>query len=90
MTPVVHSLLDTDLYKITMWQPFLHFFPGNQALYRFVCRNRPDYPLAKLRDDVEAQIEHLCTLRFTEEELAYLSSKPYLKSDFIDYLRIFQ
>lgn len=89
MTPIVHSLLDTDLYKITMWQPFLHFFPANQALYRFVCRNRPEYPLAELRRDVEAQIEHLCSLRFTEEELACLTSKPYLKSDFIDYLRIF-
>ncbi|HEY5806683.1 MAG TPA: nicotinate phosphoribosyltransferase [Povalibacter sp.] len=87
--PVIRSLLDTDLYKFTMWQPFLHRLPANQARYRFVCRNRPAYPLASLKHEVEAQIEHLCGLRFTEEELACLSSKRYLKSDFIDYLRIF-
>jgi nicotinate phosphoribosyltransferase len=90
MTPVITSLLDTDLYKFTMWQPLLHSFPANQAEYRFVCRNTPQFPLADLRDQVEAQIEHLCSLRFSEEELAWLGARPYLKSDFIDYLRIFR
>ena len=88
--PIIRSLLDTDLYKFTMWQPFLHSFPANQAEYRFVCRNQPAYPLAHLKDAVEAQLDHLCTLRFHEDELAYLSTKRYLKSDFIDFLRLFQ
>jgi nicotinate phosphoribosyltransferase len=88
--PIIHSLLDTDLYKFTMWQAFLHAFPQNQAVYEFVCRNEPAYPLAGLAADVEAQIEHLCSLRFTEEDLAYLANKRYIKSDFIDYLRIFR
>lgn len=87
--PVIRSLLDTDLYKFTMWQPFLHFFPSNQATYRFVCRNHPEYPLSELRDDVEAQLDHLCSLTFPEDELAFLASKRYIKSHFIDYLRIF-
>lgn len=87
--PVIHSLLDTDLYKFTMWQAFLHAFPQNHAVYEFVCRNEPAYPLSELAADVEAQIEHLCSLRFTEEDLAYLAGKRYMKSDFIDYLRIF-
>jgi nicotinate phosphoribosyltransferase len=87
--PIIRSLLDTDLYKFTMWQPFLHFFPSNQATYRFVCRNLPQYPLAQLKDDVEAQLDHLCSLNFSEDELAFLTSKRYIKSHFIDYLRIF-
>jgi nicotinate phosphoribosyltransferase len=89
-TPVIHSLLDTDLYKFTMLQAFLHGFPENQAVYEFVCRNEPAYPLAHLADDVQAQLEHLGTLRFTEDELAYLAGKKYFKSDFIDFLRIFR
>ena len=88
--PVIKSLLETDLYKLTMLQPMLHSMPANQAEYRFVCRNESAYPLARLKDDVEKQLEALCTLRFTEEELAYLAEKRYFKSDFIDFLRIFQ
>jgi nicotinate phosphoribosyltransferase len=88
--PVVTSLLGTDLYKFTMLQPMLHSMPANQAEYRFVCRNEAAYPLSEIRDEVERQIEHLCTLRFTEEELQYLGGLRYMKSDFIDFLRIFR
>jgi nicotinate phosphoribosyltransferase len=87
--PVIESLLDTDLYKFTMWQPFLHSFPSNQAEYHFVCRNRPEFPLARLASEVEAQLNHLCSLSFKEDELEYLASKRYIKADFIDFLRIF-
>jgi nicotinate phosphoribosyltransferase len=41
MEPVITSLLDTDLYKFTMWQTMLHRHPQTQAEYRFVCRNPP-------------------------------------------------
>jgi nicotinate phosphoribosyltransferase len=88
--PVITSLLNTDLYKFTMWQALLHMFPANQAEYAFVCRNTPAFPLAELKAQVEAQLDHLCTLRFAEEELDYLAGKAYMKSDFIDFLRIFQ
>lgn len=90
MNPVIHTLLDTDLYKFSMWQAFLHGFPENHALYEFVCRNRPEYPLAELADEVREQIDHLCSLRFSEEDLAFLATRRYLKSDFIDFLRIFR
>jgi len=36
------------------------------------------------------QIEALCTLRFTEEELAYLRGLRFIKSDFVDFLGLFQ
>jgi hypothetical protein len=38
MQPVIHSLLDTDLYKFTMWQAMLHRFPQTQAEYSFLSR----------------------------------------------------
>lgn len=87
---VVDSMLDMDLYKLTMLQTMLHAFPANEATYSFVCRNQPETPLALLKDEVEAQIDHLCTLRFTPEDLAYLGARSYFKRDFIDFLRIFQ
>lgn len=87
--PVIVSLLDTDLYKFTMWQAMLHRHPSAQAEYRFICRNQPKYPLADLADEIRHQIDHLCTLRFTQDELDYLSSLRYIKSDFTDFLSLF-
>jgi nicotinate phosphoribosyltransferase len=88
--PVIRSLLETDLYKFTMQQPMLHSMPTNQAQYRFVCRNKPAFPLAELQDEVNAQLDHLCALRFSEDELDYLSRLRYIRSDYVDFLRLFQ
>jgi nicotinate phosphoribosyltransferase len=90
MAPVITSLLDTDLYKFTMWQTLLHRHPRTQAEYHFVCRNQPAYPLADLLQDVNAALDDLCQLRFTEPDLAYLGSLRFIQSDFVDFLRLFQ
>ncbi|RYF13628.1 MAG: nicotinate phosphoribosyltransferase [Comamonadaceae bacterium] len=87
--PIVRSLLDTDLYKFTMWQPMLHRHPQAQSTYRFVCRNEPEYPLAELLPDVQAQLDHLCSLRFHRDELDFLRGLRFIKPDFVDFLRIF-
>jgi nicotinate phosphoribosyltransferase len=88
--PVISSLLDNDLYKFTMWQTMLHRFPQTTAEYAFLCRSTPQYPLVDLLDEVNAQLDHLCTLRFTEDELGYLGAMRFIKSDFVDFLRLFQ
>lgn len=89
-SPIIESLLDEDLYKLTMQQAMLHTMPGNRASYSFVCRNTPEFPLAELAQQVNEQLDHLCTLRYTEEQLQYLSTVRFLKSDFIEFLRLFQ
>ncbi|WP_457356006.1 nicotinate phosphoribosyltransferase [Roseateles sp. P5_D6] len=89
-TPVITSLLDTDLYKFTMWQALLHRHPQTQAEYRFVCRNQPGYPLAELKADVERELQALCALTFRADELAYVKGLRFIKSDFVDFLRIFR
>lgn len=88
--PVVRSLLENDLYKFTMWQALLHSHPGAQAEYTFVCRNTPAYPLAHLKADVELELERLCSLSFAEDELDYLRSLRFIKSDFVDFLSVFR
>ena len=88
--PVVTSLLENDLYKFTMWQALLHSHPGAQAEYRFVCRNTPVFPLAQLKDEVEAELDRLCSLSFTQDELDYLRSLRFIKSDFVDFLSVFR
>lgn len=88
--PIVSSLLETDLYKFTMWQALLHSHPGAQAEYSFVCRNAPAYPLALLKEEVEREIDHLCTMSFAQDELDYLRSLRFIKSDFVDFLSVFR
>lgn len=89
MQPVIQSLLDTDLYKFTMWQAMLHRHPATQAEYTFVCRNQPAYPLAELVGEVNQQLDHLCSLKFSADDLAYLGGLRFMRSDFVDFLRIF-
>ncbi|HSH06920.1 MAG TPA: nicotinate phosphoribosyltransferase [Burkholderiales bacterium] len=86
---IIQSLLDTDLYKFTMMQVVLHHFPGAQVEYAFTCRNEG----VDLRPDLErirAEVAQLCTLRFTERELDYLRGLRFMKSDFVDFLALFQ
>lgn len=90
MTHIVRSLLETDLYKFTMWQAMLHGHPAASAQYEFVCRNQPAYPLAELKEEVEREIDHLCTLSFTPAEVEYLRGLRYIKSDFADLLTVFR
>ena len=90
MTPIITSLLDTDLYKFTMWQAMLHRHPQTEAEYEFVCRTPTAFPLAELLPEVERELDALCSLRFAKDELGYLASLRFIKSDFIDFLRIFQ
>lgn len=90
MKPIVRSLLETDLYKFTMWQALLHSHPSAQAEYAFVCRNKTAYPLAELKEDVERELDHLCSLSFAPEEIDYLRSLRFIKSDFADFLTVFR
>ena len=85
---IITSLLDTDLYKFTMMQVVLHHFPAAQVEYRYKCRT-PNVNLAPYLDEIRAEIHSLCQLKFTEEELDYLRSLRFMKSDFIDFLGLF-
>jgi nicotinate phosphoribosyltransferase len=90
MRPIVRSLLETDLYKFTMWQALLHSHPGAEAEYVFVCRNTPAFPLTELADEVNRELDHLCTMSFSDDELAYLRTLRFIKSDFVDFLTVFR
>jgi nicotinate phosphoribosyltransferase len=86
---IITSLLDTDLYKFTMMQVVLHQFPAATVEYRFKCRN-PGIDLAPYVEQIRDEVAQLCTLRFKEEELAYLRGLRFIKSDFVDFLGLFQ
>lgn len=86
--PIIKSLLDTDLYKITMMQVVFHQFPSANVKYSFKCRTK-DVNLALIKEELEKEIKSLCSLKFTNEELNYLRGLRYIKNDFVDFLEIF-
>lgn len=86
--PIITSLLDTDLYKLTMMQAILHHYPAAQTVWRFRCRAR-GVDLRPLAGAVREQVAHLGRLRATPAELDGLRALDYLKPDLRDFLRIF-
>jgi len=86
---IIRSLLDTDLYKFTMMQVVLHHFPGAHVEYRFKCRNA-GVDLTPFVDEIRDEIRGLCALRFHADELEYLRSLRFMKSDYVDLLGLFQ
>lgn len=87
--PIIESLLDTDLYKFTMQQLVLHHFPGVEVEYEFKCRTK-GVDLAPLIGEIQEQINHLCTLGFTEEELGYLRGLRFIKPSYTGFLEDFK
>ncbi|PLX97941.1 MAG: nicotinate phosphoribosyltransferase [Desulfuromonas sp.] len=89
---IIESLLDTDLYKLTMLQAFYHApeFRSVEAEWKFACRNRRGANLAELIPDLMLQLEQLCSLQFSDDELEYLAGFPFFSADFIEFLRIFR
>jgi len=85
---IIESLLDTDLYKFTMMQVVLHHFPGAQVEYRFKCRT-PGVDLVPHLDAIRTEVAGLASLRLRDDELDYLRSMRFLKSDFVDFLGLF-
>jgi nicotinate phosphoribosyltransferase len=90
--PLITSLMDTDLYKITMLQAFYHApeFRTVEAEWKFSCRNRHGFDLAAQIPAIKQQLDEVCRLRFSDEELDYLATFPFFTADFIEFLRIYQ
>jgi nicotinate phosphoribosyltransferase len=86
---IIESLLDTDLYKFTMMQAVLHRFPAAEVEYGFRCRTRGT-ALQVSAVDLRREIVALCRIGFRKRETEYLRSLRFLKSDFVDILKIFR
>lgn len=90
LEPIVISLLDTDLYKFNMDQVIFHKHTELCGQYHFKCRNKDVVFTAEMEDEINAQIDHLCSLRFTDEELDYLRSIRFIKNDYVEFLRLWR
>ena len=69
LQPIIVSLLDTDLYKFNMDQVIFHKHTDLCGQYYFKCRNTDVVFTPEMEEEINAQVDHLCTLKFTKEEL---------------------
>ena len=90
LEPIVISLLDSDLYKFNMDQVIFHKHTDLCGQYFFKCRNKDVVFTAEMAAEINAQIDHLCTLSFTKDELDYLRSIRFIKNDYVEFLRLWR
>ena len=88
LEPIITSLLDIDLYKFNMDQVIFHKHTDLCGEYYFKCRNQGIVFTEEMVEEINAQIDHLCKLRFKKDELEYLRSIRFLKNDYVEFLRL--
>ena len=89
MKQIINSLLDNDLYKFTMLQAFCYYEEDTEAQYTFLCRT-PNIDFTDCLEEIDKQIDALCRLKFSADELEYLEGLEYIRPDFIFKLKDFQ
>ena len=87
MNQIITHLTDTDFYKFSMGQAIFHQFNSDETTWTFKCRNKDVKFTPEMVEEITRQIKMYCDLRFTEEELRYLSTVKWLHKDYIDFLR---
>lgn len=88
LNPIIISLLETDAYKINMNAVCLEKFSTDRCTWAFRCRNNDVRFTPEMVNEIKAQIDFLCCLKFSDDERYWLSQKfPWLKKSYIDFLR---
>lgn len=90
LSPIIVSLLDTDLYKFNMNQVMFHKHTNLNGKYLFKCRNENIDFTPEMVKEINEQIDYLCSLTFSDEELDYLGSLRFIKSDYVEFLRLWR
>ncbi|MBQ4374964.1 MAG: hypothetical protein II783_04235, partial [Erysipelotrichales bacterium] len=90
MKQIIHSLLETDLYKISMGQAIYHQFSDYKTTWTFKCRNEDVFFTPEMVEEIRRQIRYYCRLRFKEDELDYLNNIPWIKGSYVDFLRLWK
>ena len=90
LKPIIISLLDTDFYKFNMNQVIFHKYTDANGEYYFKCRNSNISFTDEMVEEINEQIDHLCTLTFKKDELDYLRGIRFIKNDYIEFLKLWR
>ena len=87
-SPVLHTLLDTDAYKLHMQQAVFHHYYDVDVAAEFRCRG--DDLLGIYADSIREQVDAMQHLALTDDEYQWLSGLPFFKADYLNWLRDFR
>lgn len=83
---IIRSLLDLDLYKLTMQFAVIQKFPNQKVRYKFNDRNNISYPDG-FDKDVMKEVKLMEKLKLTDDEKNYLNKTlNFLPPTYIDFL----
>jgi nicotinate phosphoribosyltransferase len=87
-SPVLHTLLDTDAYKLHMQQAVFHHYYDVEVAAEFRCRG--DDLLGIYADTIREQVDAMQHLTLQDDEYQWLSGLPFFKADYLNWLRDFR
>lgn len=87
-SPVLHSVLDTDAYKLHMQQAVFHHYSDVHVAAEFRCRG--DDLLGIYAQSIREQVDAMQHLALSEEEHSWLAGLPFFKSDYLAWLKTFR
>src|SRR4051812_27386010 len=85
---IITSILDLDLYKLTVGQVIFTYFRNVKAKYRMTVRNGDaiKYWSFVKAYDYDKEVKSLQDLSLTEKEAAYLRTLNLFTEDYIQFL----
>lgn len=86
---MVKSIIDTDLYKLTVSNAYYQLYRSAEGTFKFNDRNHEkyDYNFLKILDE---EFTKLSYLKMTDEEYEYLLSIRFLSTNYTEWLKNFQ
>lgn len=90
MKQIINSILDTDLYKLTMQMAVVKKFPFSKVNYQFINRGKTKFPEG-FGDAIRKQIKLMENLKMSADEKKWLSETcPFLDPTYLDFLAGYQ
>ena len=87
---IIKSLLDNDLYKLTMQNAVVSLFPRAKVRYKFINRGETKFPDG-FAEQLRKEISKMADLKLQSEEKGFLKEKCYfLPPTYIDFLSGYQ
>lgn len=84
---IIKSLIDSDLYKLTMQQAVCKLFPRVKVKYKFINRGKTQFPEG-FAAELRKEIAKMASLTLKKEEKSFLNKRcgKFLDEVYIDFL----